>query len=214
MNQSLSGRNIALLATDGVEQIQLAWPWEAMLDAGANVELVAPNGNGVQGFNHREPGFVFPVDKPLREALARDYDALVLPGGAGCSEALGADAGALRFLREFRTLAKPVAAICQAPYVLARADVVRRRRLTSWPGIRPAIRRAGGTWIDQEVVVDGGLITCRAAGDLDALCDALINELLAALRESDGGDPLRRREPAGHTGERYGYQASERSRFS
>lgn len=186
MYQSLDGRNIAVLATDGVEQIQLAWPWEALLDAGANVELVSPNGDGVQGFNHRERGFVFPVDKPLREASVRDYDALVLPGGVWCPETLGSDVGALRFLRAFHDLAKPVAAICQAPSVLARADVVRRRRLTSWPRLRPAIRRAGGIWMDQEVVIDGGLITCRTADDLDAFCDALIGTLRIPDRRSGG----------------------------
>ena len=193
MQYSLSGRNIAVLATDGVEQIQLAWPWEAMLDAGAIVDLVAPARDGIQAFNQRDEGFLFPVDKSLDEADAASYDALVLPGGLRYPETLSENADALRFLHDFHQLSRPVAAMCEAPSMLAKADIVRDRRVTSRPRLRPVIRRAGGIWMDKEVVVDQELITCRSVEALDAFCDAVIN----SLRDRRGAErPKRSGAPA------------------
>lgn len=175
--RSLKGKKIAFLATDGVEQVELTRPWSAVREAGADTELLAPKSGTIQGFRHLDKGDVFDVDRPVADARAQDYDALVLPGGVANPDSLRLDKDAVQFTREFFRLGKPIAAICHGPWVLVEAAVVDGRTLTSWPSLQTDIRNAGGRWVDQEVVTDGGLITSRKPDDLDAFCHALLEQL-------------------------------------
>lgn len=175
--RSLKGKKIAFLATDGVEQVELTRPWSAVREAGADAELLAPKSGTIQGFRHLDKGDVFDVDRPVGDARAQDYDALVLPGGVANPDSLRLDKDAVQFTREFFRLGKPIAAICHGPWVLVEAAVVDGRTLTSWPSLQTDIRNAGGRWVDQEVVTDGALITSRKPDDLDAFCHALLEQL-------------------------------------
>lgn len=170
----LKGRKIAFLATDGVEQVELTRPWEAVREAGGEAELLSPGGGEIQGFNHLDKGDAFRVDKRVVEADAGDYDALVLPGGVANPDTLRTDKDAVHFAGEFFRLGKPVAAICHGPWLLVEAGAVKGRKLTSWPSLQTDIRNAGGEWVDEKVAVDEGLITSRKPSDLDAFCDALL----------------------------------------
>ncbi|WP_405227856.1 type 1 glutamine amidotransferase domain-containing protein [Lentisalinibacter sediminis] len=172
--QSLKGKRVAFLATDGVEQVELTRPWEAVREAGGDAELLAPKSGKIQGFRHLDKGDVFDVDRPVGDARAEDYDALVLPGGVANPDSLRLDEDAVQLTREFFRLGKPIAAICHGPWVLVEAGVVDGRTLTSWPSLQTDIRNAGGRWVDQEVVTDDGLITSRKPDDLDAFCEALL----------------------------------------
>ena len=176
MNTPLQGKRIAFLATDGFEQVELTQPWNAIQEAGATVELVSPRAGEVQGMHHFEKGERFPVDKTVASAKAEDYDGLVLPGGLGNPDALRMDEEAVGFVRAFFEQSKPVAAICHGPWVLVEAGVVEGRTLTSWPSLKTDVRNAGGTWVDEEVHVDSGLVTSRKPDDLDAFCDKAIEE--------------------------------------
>jgi protease I len=165
-------RTAFLTATEGVEQVELTSPWEALAGAGAQPVLVAPESGMVQAFQHLDKGDTFPVDLVVDEASVDDFDLLVLPGGVANPDALRLDAEAVAFARDFFTTGKPVAAICHAPWTLIEADVVRGRTLTSWPSLRTDLRNAGATWVDEQVAVCGSgpntLITSRNPGDLDA----------------------------------------------
>lgn len=176
MSDELNGCRVAFLATDGVEQIELTRPWEAVRNAGAIAELVSTNREGIQGFNHLDKGDRFPVQRPVAEAGVSDFDALVIPGGVANPDFLRMDEDAVAFVRSFFKESKPVAAICHGPWMLVEADVVRDRTLTSFPSLRTDIRNAGGNWVDEEVHVDGGLVTSRSPGDLDAFCRKAIEE--------------------------------------
>lgn len=176
MANELNGKRIAFLATDGVEQIELTRPWEAIKAAGAEVELIAPEGGRIQGFNHLEKADTFPVDKTVDAADAGDYDGLVLPGGVANPDHLRSNEAAVRFARAFFEQSKPVAAICHAPWTLVEAGVLEGRTLTSFPSLRTDIQNAGATWVDEEVHVDAGLVTSRNPDDLDAFCDKAIEE--------------------------------------
>jgi protease I len=176
MAKKLEGKKIAFLATDGVEQIELTQPWQAMKDAGAQVELLSIHDGTIQGLNHIDKADTFSVDKQVAAADAADYDGLVLPGGAMNPDRLRMDAAAVRFVRQFFESGKPVAAICHAPWTLVEADVVRGRTLTSWPSLQTDIRNAGGRWVDAEVHVDDGLVTSRKPADLKAFCAKAIEE--------------------------------------
>ena len=177
MSNRLEGKNIAFLATDGVEQIELTRPWEAVRDAGAEVTLVSLETGSIRGYNHLDAADSFTVDRTVDEADASDFDGLVLPGGVANPDALRTDERAVAFVRDFFEQSKPVAAICHAPWMLVEADVVRGRKLTSWPSLETDIRNAGGHWVDEEVVVDEGLVTSRKPDDLDAFCDKTVEEL-------------------------------------
>jgi protease I len=165
------GAKIAfLVANEGVEQVELTDPWEAVEEAGGTPELVAPEADQVQAFRHLDRADTFEVTKTVGSADARAYDALVLPGGVANPDRLRTDDDAVRFVRAFFDAGKPVAAICHAPWILVEADVVRGRTLTSWPSLRTDIANAGGNWVDQEVVGDDGLVTSRKPDDLPAFC--------------------------------------------
>ncbi|HCC80826.1 MAG TPA: protease [Methylophaga sp.] len=162
--------------TDGFEQIELTTPWEQIKLAGAETELIALEEGKVHGFNHLDKGDAFQVDKSVADVSAGDYDGLVLPGGVANPDALRTDQNAVEFVRGFFTEHKPVAAICHAPWTLVEADVLKGRKLTSWPSLRTDIQNAGGNWVDQEVVVDQGLVTSRKPDDLEAFCSKAIEE--------------------------------------
>ncbi len=174
--KSLNGKTIAFLVTDGFEQVELTTPWEQIKLAGAETVLISLEDGKVQGFNHLDKGDAFQVDKSVADASADDYDGLVLPGGVANPDALRTDENAVEFVRAFFSEQKPVAAICHAPWTLVEADVVHGRKLTSWPSLRTDIKNAGGNWVDQEVVVDQGLVTSRKPDDLDAFCCKAIEE--------------------------------------
>jgi protease I len=180
MGSKLKGKRIAILATDGVEQIELTEPRKAVEDAGAEVDLVSLEEGEIQGFNHYDKADTFPVDRTVQDASADDYDALVLPGGVGNPDTLRADENAVQFVRAFFDAGKPVAAICHAPWMLVEADVARDRRLTSFGSIKTDIRNAGGNWVDEEVVEDGNLVTSRSPDDIPAFNEKLL-ELFARV---------------------------------
>jgi protease I len=177
----LDGKKIAFLATDGVEQVELTEPWKKVEQEGGTPELVSLESGEIQGFNHLDKGDTFPVDKTAAEADEADYDGLVLPGGVANPDFLRADENAVRFTRSFFEAQKPVAAICHGPWTLVEADVVCDRTLTSWPSLRTDIRNAGGDWVDEEVVVDNGLVSSRKPDDLPAFCDKLAEEIAEGI---------------------------------
>lgn len=174
----LSGKKVAFLATDMVEQIELTEPWKAVEDAGGNPELVSLEEGEIQGFNHYDKADRFTVDHKLEEVSVDDYDALVIPGGVGNPDTMRMDENAARFVREFCEAGKPMAAICHAPWMLVEAGVVRDRRLTSFWSIKTDVENAGGNWVDQDVVVDGNIVTSRNPDDLPAFNRELL-ELFA-----------------------------------
>jgi protease I len=169
MNVDLNGKRIAfLVANEGVEQVELTEPARAVREAGAEVDLIAPDTEPVQAFDHLDKGDTFQPDRGVEEADPGEYDGLVLPGGVANTDQLRGDRRAVAFVRGFFDAAKPVGAICHAPWTLIEADVVRGRTLTSWPSLETDIRNAGGDWVDEESVVDENLITSRRPDDLPA----------------------------------------------
>lgn len=176
MARQLDGKRVAILATDGFEQSELLEPRKALLDAGARVEVIAPHGGTIQGMNHFDKGDKLKTDRSLADAAPEDYDGLVLPGGVANPDQLRMDDRAVRFVRAFFDGHKPVAVICHGPWTLVEADVVRGRRLTSWPSLKTDLTNAGAQWVDQEVVVDGGLVSSRKPADLPAFCAKMVEE--------------------------------------
>ncbi len=175
---------VAVLATDGVEQVELDRPWQALEDAGAEPELVSLQAGTITAYDHIDKGDTKKVDTTVADADPDDYAALVLPGGVINGDLVRADADAVAFVKAFFEAGKPVAAICHAPWVLVEADVVRGRRMTSWPSLQTDLRNAGATWVDEEVVVDGNLATSRKPDDLDAFSSALVEEFAATLDDA------------------------------
>ncbi|WP_326655525.1 MULTISPECIES: type 1 glutamine amidotransferase domain-containing protein [unclassified Streptomyces] len=169
-----------LMAPEGVEQVELTDPWQAVVDAGGEPELISTKSGRVQAFHHLDKADTFPVDRTITESNADDYVGLVLPGGVANPDALRMDKSAVAFVKQFFDIAKPVAAICHAPWTLVEADAVRGRTLTSWPSLQTDIRNAGGTWVDEQVEVcraaPATLITSRKPADLKAFCSAFIPE--------------------------------------
>lgn len=176
MAGKLDGRRVAILATDGFEQSELIEPKRALEQAGARAEVVSPHGGDIQGFKHYDKGDKIGVDCLLEQARPDDYDALMLPGGALNPDQLRMDGRAVAFIRHFFDTSKPVAAICHGPWTLVEADVVRGRRVTSWPSIKTDLKNAGAEWTDAEVVTDRGLVTSRKPDDLPAFCRKMIEE--------------------------------------
>ncbi len=175
----LSGKTIAfLVATEGIEQVELTEPWGAVEQAGGTPKLLSVESGKVQAFHHLDKADTFDVDSVVSDADPESYDGLVLPGGVANPDALRTDEDAVAFVRGFVEADRPVAAICHAPWSLAEADVVRGKRMTSWPSLQTDQRNAGADWVDEEVVVDGKLVTSRKPDDLPAFNDAML-ELFA-----------------------------------
>jgi protease I len=177
MGTSLKGKRVAFLATDGVEQVELTEPWKAVEDAGGEPELVSLKQGDIQGFEHHDKGDRFPVDKTVADADSSDYDALVLPGGVINPDILRMHEGAMKFVKRFFEQGKPVGAICHGSWSLVETGVVEGRTVTSWPSLKTDIRNAGGTWVDEQIVVDRGLFTSRKPADLPAFCAKLVEEV-------------------------------------
>jgi protease I len=184
MASRLDGKRVAFLAADGVEQVELTEPWKAVENEGGQPELISIEEGEIQGFEHLDHGDKFNVDKTVAEADPDDYDGLVQPGGVANPDFLRVDEDAVRFTRAFFEAGKPVAEICHGPWMLVEADVVRGRKVTSWPSLKTDIRNAGGEWVDKEVVVDNGLVTSRKPDDLPAFCEKLVEEICEGRHEA------------------------------
>ena len=183
MPSQLKGRKVAFLATDGVEQVEFTAPWNALKQAGAEVKLVSEKLGEIQSMNHEQKGERFSVDLEVSKVSARDFDALVLPGGVTNADKLRTNKGAVDFVREFMEADKPVAAICHGPWLLVEADAVRGRTITSWPSLETDIKNAGGAWVDKQVQLDQKLLTSRKPDDLPAFCAQLVDLLSTAIDE-------------------------------
>jgi protease I len=179
-SETLTGKRVAILATDGVERVEYEQPRRALEAADATVDLVSPKTDSVQSQeSDLNPAGALAVDRPLREALAEDYDALLLPGGTVNPDRLRMDGDAMGFVRAMVAAGKPVAAICHGPWSLVETGLLAGRRVTSWPSLRTDIERAGGHWVDEEVVVDGPFVTSRKPDDLPAFCAAMVAHFAA-----------------------------------
>lgn len=164
----VKGRRVAVLATDGVEQVELTEPVQALKQAGAEVSVIAPKAGHIQGMKHDQQGDSLPVDAELARVTPESYDALVLPGGVANPDKLRIDPAAVAFVRHFVEAGKPIAAICHGPWTLIEAGAVKGHTLTSWPSLKTDLSNAGATWVDREVVVDGTLVTSRKPDDIPA----------------------------------------------
>ncbi|HEX5420753.1 MAG TPA: type 1 glutamine amidotransferase domain-containing protein [Gammaproteobacteria bacterium] len=176
MSQTLQGKKVAILVENGFEQVELTEPRRALNEAGAETHVISPVHGKVKGWNHTQWGDEIPVDLPLQEAKADDYDALLLPGGVMNPDKLRQNEQALRFVRAFFDAHKPVAAICHGPWTLSDAGVVQGRTITSWPSLKTDLRNAGARWVDEEVVADRGLISSRKPADIPAFNRKMIDD--------------------------------------
>jgi protease I len=184
MSDQLQGKRIAILvANEGVEQVELTSPLSALREAGAEVDLLAPEDETIQAFNHLDKGDTFTPDRTVGDADPGAYDGLVLPGGVANPDQLRTDTDAVQFVRAFFAAGKPVGAICHAPWTLINADVVDGRTLTSWPSLQTDLRNAGAEWVDEEVHVDQGLVSSRKPEDLDAFNAKLVEEFAEGVHE-------------------------------
>ena len=181
MTDNLQGKTVAILVADMFERVELEEPRRALEDAGATTEIVSIHDGEIQGFDHFEPASTVKVDRTIEEVMPEDYDALLIPGGVGNPDQLRGNENAVVFVREFVEAGKPTAVICHGPWVLVEAGVVRDRRVTSWPTLETDIRNAGGEWVDEEVVVDGNLVTSRKPDDIPAFNEKMV-ELIAGTR--------------------------------
>ncbi|HYF25254.1 MAG TPA: type 1 glutamine amidotransferase domain-containing protein [Baekduia sp.] len=179
----LQGKTIAFLATEGVEQVELTEPRQAVEEAGARTVLVSLQEGGFQGFDHLDKADTFTAERAVKDCSADEFDGVVIPGGVANGDFLRADADAVRFVRDLVAQGKPVASICHGPWILAEADVVRGRRVTSYPSLKTDLRNAGAEWVDEEVVVDSGLVTSRRPDDLPAFCAKAIEEFAEGRHE-------------------------------
>ena len=184
----LKGKRVAVLATDGVEQVELTEPVRALREAGAEPVLVSLAAGEIQAVNHMDRGDTFRVEQTLADADTGGFDALVLPGGVMNPDQLRQSPDAVAFARSFVEQGKPVAAICHGPWLLVEADVVDGRTLTSYPSLRTDIENAGGTWVDERVHVDQGLVTSRKPDDLEAFCAKLLEEVAEGRHAARQGD--------------------------
>jgi protease I len=187
VENELSGKRIAFIATNMFEQVELTEPWRTVVEAGGTPELISLKEGQIQGFNHYDKADLFTVDRTIEEAQPGEYDGLVLPGGVGNPDRLRLDENVVQFIREFVESGKPTAVICHGPWTLVEAGVVRDRTLTSWPSLRTDIRNAGGNWVDEEVVVDDRLITSRKPADLPAFCAKLVEEFAEGVDRTQVG---------------------------
>jgi protease I len=180
--QALQGKRIAMLLTDGVEQVEYTGPRSFLEQQGAQVTLISPKaaGDEIQGFDHLTPAQKFKVEMDVRDARPGDFDALVLPGGVANPDMLRLSMDAITFIREFGRENKPIASICHGPWTLIDADLVSGKRMTSWPTLQMDLQNAGAQWVDEQVVVDGKLVTSRKPDDIPAFNQALLSELQGA----------------------------------
>jgi protease I len=183
MDQPLNGKRVAILVADGFEQVELTEPKRALEEAGARALIVSPSQGQVKGWKHTEWGDQFPVDVPLDRANPNEYDALLLPGGVMNPDKLRRNQQALQFVRSFFDAGKPVAAICHGPWTLIDAGVISGRKLTSYESIQTDLKNAGAEWVDQEVVVDKGLVTSRKPDDIPAFNRKMIEEFAEGRHE-------------------------------
>lgn len=177
MKDSLSGKKVAIFATDGFEQSELMKPKKNLEGAGATTHVISLKSGEIRGWDSHDWGDKIKVDRTIEDADASDYDALVLPGGVMNPDKLRAEPTAVAFVREFATTGKPIAAICHGPWMLIEAGLVKGRRITSWPSLQTDLRNAGANWVDQNVVADDGLITSRNPDDIPDFCKALIDQI-------------------------------------
>ncbi len=176
MATKLDGKKVAILVADGFEQVEMTKPREALHEAGAETKIVSINSGKIQGMNHDEKGDEFEVDLTLGKAKPQDFDALLMPGGLMNPDAMRQEQSALDFCRHFFESGKPVAVICHGPQVLINADLVRGRTMTSWPALKVDMKNAGAHWVDEEVVVDNGLVSSRKPDDIPAFNKKMIEE--------------------------------------
>jgi protease I len=181
--QTLQGKKIAFLATDGVEQVELVEPRKAVEEAGAETVLLSLEEGQIQGFNHLDHADKLDVDGKVADATPEDFDGIVIPGGVANGDFLRADEDTVRFVKEFAKTKKPIAAICHAPWVLVEAGIAKGAKLTSFPALKTDIENAGGTWVDEEVVVDSGLTTSRKPDDIPAFNEKIIEEFAEGAHE-------------------------------
>jgi len=182
-SRSLSGKRVAILATDGVEQVELTEPRKALDDAGASTKVVSPKSGSIKGWNHTDWGEQIPVDVTLDSTSPDDFDALLLPGGVMNPDHLRMNRNAVNFVRAFFEAGKPVAAICHGPWLLVEADVARGRNVTSWPSLQTDLRNAGANWTDRQVVTDHGLVTSRKPDDIPAFNKKMIEEFAEGMHD-------------------------------
>ncbi len=176
MAAKLQGKKVAFLATDGVEQVEFTEPWEAVRAEGAEAELISIKPGSIEAWKHFDRGDHFKVDRLASEANPDGYDALVLPGGVANPDQLRTNPDAVRFVRSFFDVGKPVGVICHGPWTMVEADVVRGRTLTSWPSVKTDLKNAGANWVDEQCHVDNGLVSSRKPDDLPAFCAKIVEE--------------------------------------
>jgi protease I len=196
MEQGLKGKKVAILATDGVEQVELLEPRKALDAAGARTEVISLKGGSIQGMNHDDKGDQIPVDRVLADVSAADYDALLLPGGVANPDRLRTDRRAVNFVRDFFERDKPVAAICHGAWLLVEAGVLKGRTVTSWPSLKTDIENAGGTWVDKTVQVDQKLVTSRKPDDIPQFNARVVQTFGAGMSERSVDETVEQSFPA------------------
>ncbi len=187
MARKLDGKKVAILVADGFEQVEMTKPRDALEEAGAETKIVSLKPGQIQGMHHADKGDTFDVNLAVADARPEEFDALMIPGGLLNPDALRSNEDALEFARHFFRESKPVAAICHGPQVLISADLVRGRKMTSWPAIQADMRNAGARWVDEEVVVDNGLVTSRKPDDIPAFNKKMIEEFCEGRHETMAG---------------------------
>jgi protease I len=194
MSDDLKGKKIAILVADGFEQVEMTQPREALEEAGADTDLISPADKKVKSWDLTKWGRSFKVDVPLNEARPDEYDAILLPGGVINPDKLRLIPQAVEFIKAFSEAGKPIASICHGPWTLIEAGIVKGRRMTSWPSLRTDLRNAGAEWVDEEVVVDNGLVTSRKPADIPAFNGKVIEEFREGAHKKKGDHE----EHAGH----------------